>query len=346
MTLNLIKPPALKAGDTVAAVSLSWGGAGDPEFLWRYRQGVEQLEQAYGLKVIEMPGTLAGSAVLYQHPEKRAGDLMAAFLNPDIKGIFSCIGGNESIRMLPYIDFDIIRRNPKVFLGYSDTTISHLICMKAGITSFYGPSILAEFAENTGILPYTADQVRKALFETVPQGDIPCPGQWTSEYLPWLIENKATARMFQPNTGYELLQGTGAVSGRLMGGCIEVLEMAKQTALWPGDSAWEETMLFFETSEDKPDPTYVEYWLRNYGSQGILQRAKGIIWGKPYDNCYYDEYKGAIRKVLKELNLTDLPVLYNVSFGHTAPMTVLPYGALAEIDCTTLRLSILESAVV
>lgn len=86
--------------------------------------------------------------------------------------------------MLPYIDFDIIRRNPKVFLGYSDTTISHLICMKAGITSFYGPSILAEFAENTGILPYTADQVRKALFETVPQGIFPAPDNGPANTCP------------------------------------------------------------------------------------------------------------------------------------------------------------------
>ena len=85
-----------------------------------------------------MPNTLKGTDYLYNHPEKRAEDLMAAFKDKTIKGIFTCIGGDESIRMLPYIDFDVIRDNPKVFIGYSDTTISHFMCLKAGISSFYG----------------------------------------------------------------------------------------------------------------------------------------------------------------------------------------------------------------
>ena len=125
-----------------------------------------------------------------------------------------------------------------------------------------------------------------------------------------------------------------------------MLEMIKQTSLWPSDDVWEDTILFFETSEDKPLPTYVEYWLRNYGSQGILNKAKGIIWGKPYDNQYYEEYKKSIKKILLELNLTDIPVLYNMNFGHTAPMTVLPYGVLAEIDCRNGSFSILENGVI
>ncbi len=94
-----------------------------------------------------------------------------------------------------------------------------------------------------------------------------------------------------------------------------------------------------------PEPRYVEYWLRNYGTQGILRRINGIIWGKPYNNKYYDEYKEVIYKVLRELELNDLPVLYNVSFGHTLPMTVIPYGALAEINCEEKSFSILESGV-
>lgn len=95
-----------------------------------------------------MENTLKGSEYLYNHPEKRAHDFMDAFVNPSVKAIFSCIGGDESVRMLPYIDFDIIRNNPKILIGYSDTTISHLMCLKAGVSSFYGPSLLAELAEN------------------------------------------------------------------------------------------------------------------------------------------------------------------------------------------------------
>ena len=70
--INLIKPPALKRGDKIATVSLSWGGAGDKEILWRYNQGKERLQEEFGLEVIEMEHTLKGSEYLYNHPEKRA----------------------------------------------------------------------------------------------------------------------------------------------------------------------------------------------------------------------------------------------------------------------------------
>ena len=103
--MNLLKPQKLNKGDTIATVSLSWGGAGDDGLLWRYNLGKKRLREEFELNVIEMPNTLKGSEYLYNHPEARAKDLMDAFANPDIKGIFSCIGGDESIRMLLFIDF-------------------------------------------------------------------------------------------------------------------------------------------------------------------------------------------------------------------------------------------------
>ena len=169
---KLVRPPKLRPGDTVATVSLSWGGAGDENLIWRYRVGKQRLEQQFGLSVVEMEGTLKGSKYLYEHPEARAKDLMDAFINPEIKAIFSCIGGEESVRMLPWIDFDVIRQNPKPFVGYSDSTITHLICLKAGLSSFYGPSLLAELAENVRIFDYTARWLQRALFEPEPLGRI------------------------------------------------------------------------------------------------------------------------------------------------------------------------------
>jgi muramoyltetrapeptide carboxypeptidase LdcA involved in peptidoglycan recycling len=94
-----------------------------------------------------------------------------------------------------------------------------------------------------------------------------------------------------------------------------------------------------------PNPENLLYALRNYGAQGILERINGMIFGKPYHNKYYDEYKDVIKKALKEYSLESLPVLYNLSFGHTSPMIVLPYGALAEIDCIQSAFSILEPGV-
>jgi muramoyltetrapeptide carboxypeptidase LdcA involved in peptidoglycan recycling len=345
--MSLIKPARLQPGDKVATISLSWGGAGDKDILWRYEVGKKRLQEEFGLEVIEMPNTLKGSKYLYNHPEKRAEDLMAAFLDSSIRGIFSCIGGTESVRLLPFIDYNVIRNNPKVFIGYSDTTVAHFICQKAGISSFYGASILAEFAENVQMFDYTKYWVQKTLFDNTTIGEIEPSAIWTSERLPWVEKNRSTQRAVQNNAGYELVQGRGKVQGRLIGGCMEVMEMLKGTEVWPERKAWEDSILFFETSEDKPNPDYFEYWLRNYGATGILQSVKGIIFGKPYDNLYYEEYKEVLIRVVREdLKLTHLPILYNMNFGHTAPMFVLPYGAMAEIDCEEKGFSIIESGVV
>ena len=89
-------------------------------------------------------------------------------------------------------------------------------------------------------------------------------------------------------------------NGRLFGGCIEVLEMAKGTILWPEESSFDDTVLFFETSEETPHPDNLLYWLRNYAAQGILQKAKAILFAKPYQGKYYDEYKEVIKTIVNE----------------------------------------------
>lgn len=337
---KLIVPEKLKKGDKVALVSLSWGGAGDPDLLWRYELGKKRLEEVFGLVPLEMEHTLKGSQFIYENPQKRAEDLMNAFKDPSIKAVFANIGGDDSIRMLPYIDFDVIRNNPKIFLGYSDSTITHLILFKAGVRSYYGPSILAEFAENIKIFDYTKEYVEKTLFSNEEIGDIPQAQYWTGERIEWLEENKDQKKTMYKNTGYDVLQGSGIVEGPILGGCIDVLEMAKGTDLWPELDQFDGAILFLESSEETAPPSNIVYWLRNYGMQGILQKLNGIIFSKPYQGTYYEEYKESIRKVLKEFQLEDLPVMYNMSFGHNQPMHILPYGATAILDLDKKKFAI------
>ncbi|MFA5006123.1 MAG: S66 peptidase family protein [Candidatus Izemoplasmatales bacterium] len=343
--MPLIKPIALRPGDRVATVSSSWGGAGDPELRWRYDAGKAALEREFGLKVVEMPHTLAGSEYVYDHPEARAQDLMDAFRDPSIKAIFSCIGGDDSIRILPYVDFDVIRRNPKPFLGFSDSTITHLICHKAGVTSYYGPAILSEFGENNGVYPYTLDRVRRALFSTAPIGAVTPPAAWTGERIHWSYENRFKVKAMQPHEGVIVLQGRGVVRGRLFGGCLEVLEFAKGTRLWPSRRTFSRAILFFETSEDQPSPANVEYILRSYGVLGVLQAANALVFGKPSGNVHFEAYRKSIVKIMREFGLEDKPVLYNLCFGHNEPMAVIPYGVRAEVDADRGVLRILEAGV-
>lgn len=344
--MNLVVPKKLVAGDKVACVSLSWGGAGDDDLRWRYELGKKRLVEEFGLVVVEMEHTLKGTDYLYNHPKKRAEDLMNAFLDKSIKAIFSTIGGDDTIRLLPYIDFDVIKENPKIFLGYSDTTVNHFMCLKSGLRSYYGPAILSEFAENISMSPYTKDYVKKALFSNEVLGEITASDEWVSEHLRWEEKNKNQRRKTSPNQGPMLLQGRGIARGPLIGGCMDVLEMIKGTSLWPEKEMFDGAILFFETSEETPSPDFIKYWLRNYGAMGMFDQINGIIIGKPFDEKYIDEYKETFVQVVSdEYQHPELPILFNLNFGHTAPMFVIPYGAIGTINCERVTFSIDEPAV-
>ncbi len=349
---SLIKPAALCNSDTVAAVSLSWGGAG--LFTKRYEQGKHQFEEAFGVHIVEMPHTLDKPQDVYNHPEYRLNDLMDAFQDKKIKAILTTIGGDDTIRLLRLMNekhFEIIRNNPKIFLGMSDTTVNHFMCYKAGISSFYGSSLMFGYAENGGIPNYMINNTRSVLFNKKPIGILPESDTFIIEQTDWGGEQ--TIRQRLSNTPWRYIQGHEIAQGHLIGGCMDVLNFLNGTLLWPDLSEWQDSILFFETSEECPSPTQVSYWLRNYAAQGILERTKGILFARPdshgnnatqhhAESIAYDE---AILKVLKEYDLTHIPVVTNVDFGHTVPQIILPYGILTEINPQSKTVSFQESSV-
>jgi muramoyltetrapeptide carboxypeptidase LdcA involved in peptidoglycan recycling len=346
----LIKPKALHAGSRIATISNSWGGPGT--FPHRYQAGKAQLEAAYDVTVIEMPHTLADPDWIYKNPQARADDMMAAFADPDIDGIIATIGGDDYVRLLPLVDLNVITQNPKVFCGYSDTTVSHMMCYQAGIVSFYGPSIMAGFGENAGIHAYTRDNFYNATFADKSIGTLPENREgWTVEHLDWSKpELQTQPRTLQPCTGWRYLQGSGIVRGHLLGGCYEVLEMIKGTPLWPSLDQWQNAILFIETSEEGAPPAALKYALRNYAAAGILKRLSGLLIGRPggqINPTTFTGYDEAVLSVIRdEEGLTELPIVSNMDFGHTDPMLTLPIGVQAEINCDHQTVSILESAVV
>ena len=228
----MIKPKRLQAGATIAALSLSSGMAGDPDILWRYEQGKQQLV-SMGFRVVETEMTLAGTEYVYKHPKERAESLHKTLLDPKIDGIIATIGGIESYRIFQYIDLEIIRQHPKVFIGYSDSTSIHQMFRLAGVVSFYGPCLLVDFAENGGVFDFTKEVFQNVLMKDSTNYVLPWRKEWTSQFLPWEFENKHKTRSLVPDEGVQILQGSGVAQGRLLGGCLEVFSMLRGTELYP-----------------------------------------------------------------------------------------------------------------
>ena len=345
----MIKPRHLERGDTVAIVSLSAGTLGEPWAIHKLDIARTRLERDYGLQVVVMPNALKGRDYLYEHPEARASDLMEAFKNPEVRAVFTAIGGDDTIRLLPYIDFDVLRDNPKIFTGFSDTTTNHMMMYKAGLTSYYGASIMTNFSEYVKINDYTAQMIRDTLFEPKPVLDIPSAPYWyddEDDKIWWSEENINTYRPYHPEEiGYELVQGGGIVEGSLLGGCLDVFIELLGTSLWPTLEEWRGKLMFLETSEEDMSCDCLMWILRNLAAQGIFDVIRGIIVGKPARRSKYEPYKDVYRRVVGfEAGHPELPILFNVNFGHAEPIGVLPIGVPCRLDAEHKTLTLLESA--
>lgn len=345
----MIKPMHLRRGDTVAIVSLSAGTLGEPWAIHKLYIAQERLEKDYGLQVVVMPNALKGRDYLYEHPEARAADLMAAFRDNRIKAIFNAIGGDDTIRLLPYVDFDVIRSHPKIFTGFSDTTSNHFMMYKAGLVSYYGASIMTNFSEYVKINDYTEKMIRDILFEPKQTLDIPSAPYWyddEDEKIWWKEENVNTLKQYHPEEiGYEIIQGSGVVEGTLLGGCLDVFLELLGTSLWPSKDEWAGKIMFLETSEEDMSADYLTWYLRNFASQGLFDVIRGIIVGKPARRSKYEPYKEAYRTVVgKEAGHPELPILFNVNFGHAEPIGIIPYGVKCRLNADQKTLTLLETA--
>ncbi|MDD6159864.1 MAG: LD-carboxypeptidase [Oscillospiraceae bacterium] len=345
----MLKPKRLRPGDKVAIVSLSRGMLGEDMFIHKYHIAKQRLERDFGLQVVCMENTLKGIDYLYAHPEARAADLMAAFRDPEIKAVFNSIGGDDTIRLLPYIDFDVLRDHPKIFTGFSDTTTNHFMMFKAGLVSYYGVSVMCNLAEYGGINEYTRNMIVNTLFEPKQTLDIPSAPYWHDDEDPrvmWCPENQNTPKPYHPEEiGYEVLQGSGVAEGELLGGCLDVFVELLGTSLWPPPDRWKGKILFVETSEEDMSCDALTWILRNLQAQGIFDAIHGIIVGKPARRSKYEPYKEVYRKVVGfEAGHPELPILYNVNFGHAEPIGVLPLGVRCRLDADRKALTLLEPA--
>lgn len=340
------KPKALKKGDTIAVVSLSSGMLGESFCNHQKLLGRKRLEKM-GFNVVFMPNSLKGIEYLESHPEKRAEDLKNAFKNPDIKGILCAIGGIDGYKIFPYLMEDkefatLVKENPKLFTGFSDTTVHHLMFHRLGMESFYGPSFLTDIAElDDNLLSYTEKYWN--IYSGSPLTEIISSDIWYEERTNFSEKSLGVSRIsHKESRGFELLQGKEIFSGKLLGGCIESLyniisgerfneqkEICEKYNIFPTKDEWKDKILFIETAETKSSPEKYKKMLESIKEKGVFEVISGIIVGKPQDEAYYEEYKEVLLEVTDN---PELPILYNVNFGHSYPRCILPYGLKIEYN--------------
>lgn len=334
----------------IAIVSLSSGIIGENFVKHEVELGLARLKE-YGLNVKMMPHARMGIEYIRNHPKERATDLLKAFLDDSIDMILCAIGGDDTYRLLPYLfENDELKKNvkEKIFLGFSDTTMNHLMLQKVGINTFYGQSFLTDICElDKKILPYT-EHFFKELITTGKILEIRPSNVWYEERKDWSISAVGTPRIMHENSGFELLQGVSVFSGKILGGCLESIYdifdnrrysdsalLCEKYHLFPRLSEWKNKILLLETSEEQPSPKIYREMILALKKTGIFEVISGILCGKPMDELYFEEYKSILIEVVAN---PELPIVANVNIGHAAPRCIIPFGVDAIVDVNNQRI--------
>ena len=329
---------------TVEIVSLSSGIIGEPFASHELKIGVERLK-AMGLQVKFSKHALKGIDHIKEHPEDRAADLIEAYSDPEADMILCAIGGDDTYRLLPYLfGNDELKKaaNDKIFLGYSDTTINHLMLHKLGIKTFYGQSFLSDICElDNEMLPYTLGFF-KELITTGKIKEVRPSDVWYEERTEFDESQIGVPRVRHNNSGFELLQGPAVFSGKILGGCIESLydifnndgsrdceALCERYELFPSLDDWKGRILLLESSEEKPSPDLFGEMLLALKEYGVFDVISGVLVGKPMDGTYADEYK---EQLIRTVGSSSLPVLFNINIGHATPRCIIPFGVNATVD--------------
>lgn len=330
----------------IAIVSLSAGIIGEDFVQHEVEIGLKRLK-SYGLNVKMMPHAQMGIEYVKNHPQDRASDLIEAFSDDTIDMILCAIGGDDTYRLLPYLfDHNELKDSiqKKIFLGYSDTTINHFMLHKLGLTTFYGQSFLSDICElDTEILPYTAkyfeELIRTGMIKEVKPSDI-----WYEERSDWSVDAVGTPRKEHKNQGFQLLQGSPRFHGKVLGGCLEsifdildagrysdTVSLCEKYKIFPSLEDWTNKILLLETSEEQPSPEHYRKMLLTLKQTGIFDVVSGILFGKPMDELYFDEYSKILVEVIDNPMIS---IVANVNIGHATPRCIIPFGVNAKVDVT------------
>ena len=336
----MIKPLALRKGNTIGIVSPSAGLAG--LYFYRVRRAISFLEKS-GFK-IKLGKNALKVGYIAGEPEERARDMNEMIYDKKVRCIITTIGGENAIQLLEYLDFKAFKKMPKIFVGYSDITVLHLAFLtKSKVVTFYGPAILPQFGEYPKPFSYTINYFKKAVMESKPIGLIQ-PVNYTDQFLDWGKYKRKKRTKFKENRYIWVRKGKA--KGKLIGGCLPSILRVAGTEYFP---SFKNALLFIETPEgDKANLPYglekVDADISQLKAIGVFDEINGLIVGVPYRYNRKMKFK-LIELLKKRLSQYDFPILFGVNFGHTDPIITLPYGIKAVIESSENKFQILESAV-
>ena len=308
---NRIKPRRLKKGDTIGIVAPACFFDKD-----NFRRGVDKLKELgfnvkYDLMIFKKHWSMAG------YDDHRARQINRMFEDREIKAIFCAQAGYGSMRTIPYLDRNVIRKNPKIFVGYSDITVLLSYLYKvARMVVFHGPVVSGEM--HSKMSPVTLDFLIRVLTGTKPLGEL----------------SFATMKSLRP----------GKASGELIGGNMSLLMTLLGT---PYDIKTDGKILFLEDVAE--DMESIDSYLMHLKLAGKFRRIKGIVFGRMKDCIDYSGEKYTMQDVLNDiLKDVKVPIIYGFPSGHReAGQTnvTLPFGVNVTMDADNVKLKINEAGV-
>lgn len=313
-------------------------------------RAADRLRERFGLAVDRSPLLATDDDPA---PDAIAEALEAAFRDPDVGAVIAATGGDRQVRVLEHLDRDTLASHPTRFFGISDNTTLHCALASAGVVSYYGGQCLPGLALDNALADYTAEYLERALFADALGTVRPAEG-YTDDRFDFATEEP---REWRPAPGWTFDGFDGTASGRLWGGCLEVLEWiaaADPTGEFvpgsppAGDSSPgsppagdDGRVLLLETSEELPSSTRVRRVLQTLGVRGTLDGLDAVLVGRPKTrhadspphserDAYRRHQRDAIRDTVREY--AAVPICFDFDVGHTDPHVPVPLGARVELD--------------
>ena len=279
-------------------------------------------------------GPLTRRAVARGHragtPQERAAELNALFGDPEVRAILCTIGGANSSSLVPYLDFELIRANPKVFCGYSDVTSLHLALMRyAGLSTFYGPAVMPSFGEWPEVVPETRDSFLAAVSRTEPGARrlVP-PARWSNHFRDAAGDEWRTEpRQYQPNPGWSVVH-PGLAEGPAL---VVNLNTLRSNAGTPEFPDMKGAVLFIE--EMSTGPALAERAFRHLAAMGVFEEVAGLVWGKVEHRSDPGSPHNLEELLLEAIGgVPPFPVVTDFDCGHTVPMLTLAQGVPVRVE--------------